>query len=389
MRVDQVGLFFFWRHLLALMTLLLPLASIGCGCGGDDDDLYTSPYDTAVLDPPTAVIEVGTSQVFAVYGVEADGTETDITEQCAFESSDPTVVFVSEEGQATGLKTGEVTVTATCEDLELTATATVTVVDTSVVSLQVTPASETIGYDTTLQYTATATLGDGTTEDVTESASWSSSDTDVATIDGVGLATAVAAGPATITATYAGKEATASLVVTGAALERITVSPSEATIAAGTEQEFTARARYEDGTTQDVTSQVSWSSSDEDVATVDDSGTATGEAEGEATITAELNDVSGDASLTVTAAEAVDLVGHDAVDIPCLHVVQEVRERGAIHGAAGVAGVIVSGGQASPSLVLLACDVRFRCLALRIEGVEVGVEALACRDACIDGASDG
>jgi hypothetical protein len=55
------------------------------------------------------------------------------------------------------------------------------------------------------QLTATATLSDGTTQNVTSSATWQSSNATVATVSSTGLVTAVAAGTTTITATSQGR----------------------------------------------------------------------------------------------------------------------------------------------------------------------------------------
>lgn len=62
------------------------------------------------------------------------------------------------------------------------------------------------------QLAATATLSDGTAQNVTSAATWQSSNAAVATISGTGLLTAVAAGTTTITATMQGRSGT--LVVT-------------------------------------------------------------------------------------------------------------------------------------------------------------------------------
>jgi uncharacterized protein YjdB len=66
---------------------------------------------------------------------------------------------------------------------------------------------------TTVQLTATATLSDDTTSDVTATAVWTTSAPTVATVSAAGLATAVAAGTATITATYGGQSATSVITV--------------------------------------------------------------------------------------------------------------------------------------------------------------------------------
>lgn len=82
---------------------------------------------------------------------------------------------------------------------------------------------------------------------------------------------------------------------------RVTVTPSGATITAGETQSFEARVfdLHGDAIAGAV---VSWSSSDDDVATVDAIGTATGVDAGSAAITASFAEISGSADLTVEAA---------------------------------------------------------------------------------------
>jgi hypothetical protein len=65
----------------------------------------------------------------------------------------------------------------------------------------------------TVQLTATATFSDGTTQNVTASATWQSSNTGVATVTPGGLVTAVTSGTVTLTATYQGKSATATVSI--------------------------------------------------------------------------------------------------------------------------------------------------------------------------------
>ena len=81
-------------------------------------------------------------------------------------------------------------------------------------SISVAPASARIKVGEAIQYRATATYSDGSTEPVTTEVTWSSSDSAVATISAQGLARAKAPGKATITATLEGKSALATLVVT-------------------------------------------------------------------------------------------------------------------------------------------------------------------------------
>jgi len=66
---------------------------------------------------------------------------------------------------------------------------------------------------TTQQFMAQATFSDGTVGDITNTASWTSSSTSVATISSTGFAQATGAGSATISAAAGGFVGTASITV--------------------------------------------------------------------------------------------------------------------------------------------------------------------------------
>lgn len=104
------------------------------------------------------------------------------------------------------------------------------------VSLEVIPPDGFVELGQTWQFLAILTYSDGTTEDVTLKASWTSSE--VATITNTGLATSVSAGYATITAQYCEKAGFASLqVVAGCAgqgLDYVVVLDRSSGVKAGT-----------------------------------------------------------------------------------------------------------------------------------------------------------
>ena len=83
---------------------------------------------------------------------------------------------------------------------------------------------------TTANLTATAHYSDDSTDDVTSDASWSSSDEAVATVSSSGLVSAVAAGTATVTASYQGQTGTSDITVTEPEpeLESLSVAPPSA-----------------------------------------------------------------------------------------------------------------------------------------------------------------
>jgi hypothetical protein len=84
----------------------------------------------------------------------------------------------------------------------------------------------------------------------------------------------------------------------------MSVTPVSASIASGTTQQYTATGTYSDGSTQNLTTATTWSSSNAAAATISNAagsnGLATGVAAGSTTIRATSGTVSGATSLTVT-----------------------------------------------------------------------------------------
>ncbi len=93
----------------------------------------------------------------------------------------------------------------------------------------------------------------------------------------------------------------------GPQLVSIAVTPANASIAAGTQQQYTATGTYSDGSHQNLTSSVTWTSSATTVATISSGGLATGVAAGSTTIRATSGSISGSTGLTVTAATLLSI----------------------------------------------------------------------------------
>lgn len=84
-----------------------------------------------------------------------------------------------------------------------------------VVALRVSPASETMSVGDTRQYHATAIYDDGSSADVTATATWASSLASVASVDSAGIVTAFVIGDTAVTATFAGVTGAATTLVRG------------------------------------------------------------------------------------------------------------------------------------------------------------------------------
>jgi hypothetical protein len=90
-------------------------------------------------------------------------------------------------------------------------------------------------------------------------------------------------------------------------LTSIAVTPANPSIPAGNTQQFTATGTYSDSSTQNITSQVTWTSSSAAVATINSAGLASGVGAGSTTITAAQGSVSGNTTLTVQSGTALSI----------------------------------------------------------------------------------
>lgn len=265
------------------------------------------PEITVSLEQATAEVEVGKTITLTATVSGSDNKAV------AYKSSDDTMATVDANGVVTGVKEGQVTITVTSQaDAQKTASCTVTVKPAAVVSsvsLDKTTAEIEIGKDVTLKATTVPETG--------VSVKWTSSDDKVATVDG-GKVTGVKAGTVTITATLVenGNEtATATCKVTVKASERkITLDETKLVLTQG--EEKTLKATVE-GYTDSSKGKVTWTTSDNKIATVDEKGKVLALKEGKVKITATNteNDVKVEASCEVTVKAAQVLKTKDGEEV--------------------------------------------------------------------------
>lgn len=262
---------------------------------------------SASISPDLPSVPAGGLQQFVLTGTFSNGATQDLT-GVTWTSSDPTIATIDQNGLAHGLAAGQVTITGAVGDINDATTLYVTAA--TLESITITPNNTTIAKGTNQQFTVTGTFSDGSTQDLTAAVSWTSSVPGVASINDAGLATGVDAGSATITATSGTLSSTASLNVTGAVLASISVTPAMPSIGIGGTVPFTATGTYNDGTAEDLTTTVTWTSSSATIATISNTGLATAISAGPTNITATYGNVSGSTTFTVTAAtlQAVTIV---------------------------------------------------------------------------------
>jgi len=270
------------------------------------------------VNPAVKNIPAGQSDQFEATGYYTDGSTQSLTDSVKWSTSDSSTATVSNasgsQGDVTAVSTGAVTITATDESSGVFGVAAVTVLPAVLVAISVSPAAANVPIGDTKPLTATGVYSDGSTESLTDSVTWSSSETQYATVSNTagsqGQVTGVATGASTITATdeSSGIFGVAAVTVLPAVLVAITVSPITASVALYGTQQFTAEGIYSDTSTANITDSVTWSSSDDGDATISNAagsqGLATAAATGAVVITAtdSATELFGTAALDVTGA---------------------------------------------------------------------------------------
>ena len=263
---------------------------------------------TSIAVTPSGVsVAVGATQQLTATATYSDQTTANVTTTVSWMSSNAAFVTVNSAGLATGVGAGSTSVTASLSGVTGTDMLTVAAAQQkTLASIAVTPLNPSISVGATQQLTATATYSDQTTANVTTAVSWMSANAAFATVSSAGLATGVAAGSTSVTASLGGITGSDTLKVAAVqqkTLASIAVTPPNASFSVGVTQQLAATATYSDGTTANVTTAVSWISANAAIATVNPAGVAMGVGTGSTSITASLSGVSRTDMLTVVAAQ--------------------------------------------------------------------------------------
>lgn len=207
----------------------------------------------------------------------------------SWSSSDDTVATVDQNGVVTALKKGTAKITATANDGSgVSNSVTVTVENVTATGIELNYSSYTLEKGETVQLSAAITPDNVEDHSVT----WTSSNTDIATVSSNGLVTAKAVGSAIISAkTNDGSNlsATCAVTVEKTMVSSITLSTTNVDLKVAETCQLTATVLPENATNKNVI----WSSSNEGVATVTSSGLVNAIAIGDAVIKATAEDGSG------------------------------------------------------------------------------------------------
>jgi uncharacterized protein YjdB len=334
------------------------------------------------VSPQTASIALGTSQQFIATGTYTDGSTKVITTSVSWTSSAPAVATIGSSGVAVSSGVGTTTVGASSGSISGSAALSVT--PAALASISVTPQNLVLPKGGNQQFTATGLYTDGTTQNITSSVQWTSSNPGIASTSVSGMAQAIATGTVQVTASAgAGISGQSSMTVSPAALVSIAVTPSNTSVARGTKQQFAATGTYTDGSTQDLTGSVLWSSSDTGIATIDSSGEATGVGGGSATITAASGSITGSTVLTVIPSALVSIAVTPAIPSVPLGETRQFTATGTFaDGSIQDLTASVSWSSSNPSVATIGMSSPTRGLA---QTLATGTTTIAASSAGVSG----
>ena len=241
--------------------------------------------ESITLEPTSLVLVEGNSQQLTATVLPTFASTKDIE----WSSSAPDIATVSATGLVTALKSGNCVITAAAVDGSgVTATCPVTVTENPVTSVTLNRSTATLKATETVQLSGSVLPANASNKNLV----WTTSDENIATVSESGLVTAVAVGEVTITATSQSTpdiSATCRVSVVPPPVASITLSQTSVSLKATETVSLTATVAPETATVKDVT----WTSDNPKVATVDENGVITAVAVGEAVITATATDGSG------------------------------------------------------------------------------------------------
>jgi hypothetical protein len=223
-------------------------------------------------------VNVGQGISFTALGTYSDGSQQDLTASSTWSTSDATIASLGVKATTQPvacLKAGSVTITATDPATSVAGNTTLTC-KAVLSSIAVTPASPSVLVGASPAFIATCTMSDGSKNDCSLQATWTSSSTTVATVNTPTPAdpqgyTAKAAGTTTVKAAIGTVNGTTVLTVTNPGpppptLASILVTPATPSVNVGQSINFIATGVFSDSSTAPVTAASTWTTSNAAVA---------------------------------------------------------------------------------------------------------------------------
>ncbi|AGH80143.1 Ig domain-containing protein group 2 domain-containing protein [Psychromonas sp. CNPT3] len=272
----------------------------------------SATLESVILSPKTAKLPVGVSQQYQLFALFSDKTSSLQTQHASYQSNDPSSVSINDEGLASVLTYSDapIIITATYQDKQ--STAALTTLDTTLDSLRITPEKLSMQVGQKNKLIAIAHYKNGNDINVTNLAAWSVSDDDVASIDNSadksGTIVALKVGSTVVSATFSGATAINNTTVRKSPIRSIEIQPLNETLIVETTLQYKLIATYDDDSTEDVSKDAQWLSSNPDLASIDQIGLATAIKVGQVSIQASYQKLTENTSLSIRNVELTEII---------------------------------------------------------------------------------
>jgi hypothetical protein len=251
-----------------------------------------------VVTPQNPSLTPNHSVQLSASGTFTDGITKDISSMVTWSSTATSVLTINATGLTTAKSPGAAIITAS--EGSISGSDTVTVASPTLVSIAVAPQNPALEINQTVQLSAGGTFSDGSTQDLSSAVIWSSTPSGIVITSSTGLATAKAPGAATVVAMNGSINGSDTLTVAPPTLVSIAVAPQNAALTIDQTVQLSARGKFSDGSTQDLSSAVAWSSTPSGIVITSGTGLVTAKSPGAANVTATSGSISGMAQMQVS-----------------------------------------------------------------------------------------
>jgi trimeric autotransporter adhesin len=317
-------------------------AKLGAPSGSTTLSVSDATIQSLAVAPNQATIAPGTTQnmiALATFADNAGHFQQDISAVASWSSDNAAVATISFanglQELASGAATGTANISASFSDAHGNVASSSAVLNVSAATLSgisVAPGNANVTLGGGQQFIATGNFTDGTQQDLSLTTAWSATDGDIASVSAMGFASASGPGQTSVVATLGTQTGSSSLVVNAGALLKIDICaasmadpfnncppldpispPPPISFAKLIPYGVVAIGTFTDGSREDLTGSVRWSSSDASIATISNDpgipgfvtavstqGNVTGLVSGHVTLTASAGGISGTSDVIVT-----------------------------------------------------------------------------------------
>jgi len=268
-----------FRRTAAAISVLALMGALGA-CDGFKK---TKDACSVTITPPDIQVPVNGTLAIVATAFDCDGNSI-AGKKINFSSSDAAVVNITEAGQIVGIKVGTAKIRAVANGK--TGEANVTVTPERVQTVTLAPATLTLRRNQQQQMTATAKNVQGNViSGITFQ--WASSNSSLGSVDANGKVTAIAPGTINITATADGQVGTSLITITEVPIGSCTLTPATQKVFVSNQVQPTLALKDTAGNVLSTTGRfMNWTSDNDIIATVSNTGVVTGRKAGTAKITA-------------------------------------------------------------------------------------------------------